>query len=114
MQMLSQLSYRPRPLGSISAAISGSAPAAEPQQLFVGPGGREVVLALPPAAAVRDYAVSVGILIDKLRLEEGSSTGFRTESVVEPWTDDEASALAGPIRAELARRGDASGVDSTS
>lgn len=46
----------------------------------VGNGGEsgqrieKVKLDLPPASAVRDYAVSIGILIDKYRLERGEST----------------------------------------
>lgn len=43
-------------------------------QEFVGQTGREVHYDKAPANAVKAYATSVGILIDKLRLEEGEST----------------------------------------
>lgn len=47
---------------------------------FKGKDVEEVVYPIAPAAAVQNYATSVGILIDKYRLEMGEATG-RTESV---------------------------------
>lgn len=46
----------------------------EPHQEFVGSDGNEVIYDLPPAGAVKSYATSVGILIDKMRLELGEHT----------------------------------------
>ncbi len=54
---------------------------------------REVVYPIAPAGAVQNYATSVGILIDKYRLEAGEAT-TRTESrdLTAKLTDDELDA----------------------
>jgi hypothetical protein len=63
---------------------------------------REVVYPIAPAAAVQHYAVTVGILIDKYRLEVGEAT-TRSESRALNLNDDELDAA---IReAEDAARG---------
>jgi transposase-like protein len=67
---------------------------------------REVVYPIAPAGAVQNYATSVGILLDKYRLEVGEAT-TRTESrdLTAELTDDELDAA---IReAEDALRGEA-------
>lgn len=45
---------------------------------FKGKDATQVMYPTPPAAAIQSYAVSIGILLDKFRLESGESTG-RTE-----------------------------------
>ena len=75
---------------------------------------REVVYPIAPASAVQNYATSVGILIDKYRLEVGEAT-TRTESRDLTLSDDELDAA---IReAEEAARGEgapaASGSEGT-
>ena len=47
---------------------------------FVGKDGRRETIDKATAQATRDYSVSVGILVDKLRLELGEVTD-RTENV---------------------------------
>jgi len=69
---------------------------------FKGKDSDEVVYPIAPASAVQNYATSVGILIDKYRLEVGEATG-RTES----WTNDHIDherGIADQIREELAQR----------
>jgi hypothetical protein len=69
---------------------------------FKGKDVEEVIYPIAPAAAVQNYATSVGILIDKYRLEIGEATG-RTES----WTNDHIDherGIAEAIRQELAQR----------
>jgi transposase-like protein len=71
---------------------------------------REVVYPIAPAGAVQNYATSVGILIDKYRLEVGEATS-RSESrdLTSTLTDDELDAA---IReAEDALRGALEPVD---
>ena len=46
---------------------------------FKGKDAQEVIYPIAPASAVQAYAISVGVLIDKYRLEMGEVTG-RTES----------------------------------
>jgi transposase-like protein len=70
---------------------------------FKGKDSDEVVYPIAPAAAVQNYATSVGILIDKYRLEIGEATG-RTESWTNDHADHEARDIAEQIRAELASR----------
>ena len=69
----------------------------EPHQEFVGVKGNEVVYDRAPAAAVKAYATSVGILIDKLRLEEGAATS-REEHVNVSEVDRELERLADELR----------------
>ena len=69
----------------------------EPHQEFVGVKGNEVVYSRAPAAAVKAYATSVGILIDKLRLEEGAATS-REEHVNVSEVDRELERLADELR----------------
>lgn len=51
---------------------------------FKGSGPTEVTYPKATAGAIKDYAIAVGILIDKYRLEVGEAVG-RTES--RQWTD---------------------------
>jgi hypothetical protein len=56
---------------------------------------QHVQVDLPPASAVRDYAVTVGILIDKYRLEMGEDTDRRhitTDVTLRQVPDDELKA----------------------
>ena len=69
----------------------------QPHQEFVGVKGNEVVYDRAPAAAVKAYATSVGILIDKLRLEEGAATS-REEHVNVSEVDRELERLATELR----------------
>lgn len=69
----------------------------EPHQEFVGQAGKEVTYDRAPAAAVKAYATSVGILIDKLRLEEGAATS-REEHVNVSEVDRELERLADELR----------------
>ena len=66
-------------------------------------GTNEITLPRPPAQAVKDLSISVGILIDKYRLEMGEATG-RTESVAESEIDRDLreafTELENKIRAE--------------
>ncbi len=52
----------------------------EPHTAYVGKEGRAVTWDKAPPEAMRHYATVAGIMIDKLRLEEGSVTA-RTEQV---------------------------------
>ena len=73
-----------------------------PHTDFKGKDSDEVVYPIAPAAAVQNYATSIGILIDKYRLEVGEATG-RTES----WTNDHVDherGIAQAIREDLAER----------
>lgn len=76
----------------------------EPHIDFVGKDGDRVELPMPTAAAVRDYMVSIGIAIDKLRLEEGKVTD-RTEHWTQTEFDREVAALV-----ERARSGQTEAV----
>ncbi|MFH0917030.1 MAG: hypothetical protein V1912_11390 [bacterium] len=61
---------------------------------FKGKDSDEVVYPIAPASAVQNYAVSVGILIDKFRLESGEATGkFETTSLTAGMDDHERQAL---------------------
>lgn len=72
---------------------------------FKGKDSDRVVYPIAPAGAVQNYATSVGILIDKYRLEMGEATG-RTESrsLTDDLDDHEQEALRDAIDRELARR----------
>jgi hypothetical protein len=73
-----------------------------PHTDFKGKNSDRVVYPIAPAAAVQNYATSIGILIDNYRLEVGEATG-RTES----WTNDHVDherGIAQAIREELAER----------
>lgn len=72
---------------------------------FKGKDAGEVTYPIAPAAAVQNYAVSVGVLIDKYRLEVGEAT-TRSESraLTEGMDDHERTALRDAIDGELARR----------
>lgn len=74
-----------------------------PHTDFKGKDSDEVVYPIAPASAVQNYATSVGILIDKYRLEIGEATG-RTESWTNDHADHEARDIAEAIRQELAER----------
>ncbi len=52
----------------------------EPHTEYVGREAKAVTWEKAPAHAMKNYAMTAGILIDKLRLEEGSATA-RTEHV---------------------------------
>ena len=69
----------------------------QPHQEFVGTQGKDVTYDRAPAAAVKAYATSVGILIDKLRLEEGAATS-REEHVNVSEVDRELDRLAAELR----------------
>lgn len=76
-----------------------------PHVEFKGKDSTEVTYPIAPAGAVQNYATSVGILIDKYRLESGEATE-RTErrDLTGQLTDDELDAA---IReAEAAARGE--------
>lgn len=72
---------------------------------FKGKDAGEVTYPIAPAAAVQNYAVSIGIMIDKYRLEVGEATS-RSESraLTEGMDDHERAALRDAIDGELARR----------
>lgn len=72
----------------------------EPHLEFVGKDGRREVLEKAPGSATRDYAVSVGILIDKLRLELGEVTD-RTERVSKSEFDREVAELVQKVRSQV-------------
>ena len=74
-----------------------------PHTEFKGKDADAVVYPIAPAGAVQNYATSVGILIDKYRLEIGEATG-RTESWTNDHPDHEARDIAEAIRQELAQR----------
>jgi hypothetical protein len=71
---------------------------------FVGKDGKAVEHPIAPAGAVRDYAVSVGILIDKYRLEVGEAT-TRSESrdLTAQLSDDELDAAIAEAEEALQR-----------
>ncbi|MEX0755688.1 MAG: transposase [Actinomycetota bacterium] len=50
----------------------------QPHIDFRGKDAQEVIFPRPSATGVREYAVAVGILLDKYRLEVGESTDRRT------------------------------------
>lgn len=74
-----------------------------PHVEFKGKDSEKVEYPIAPAGAVQNYATSVGILIDKYRLEIGEATG-RTESWTNDHADHEARDIAEAIRQELAER----------
>lgn len=67
---------------------------------FKGKDVEQVVYPIAPASAVQNYATSVGILIDKFRLEMGEATG-RTEH--HEITDDLPADVKRTLRDRLAR-----------
>jgi transposase-like protein len=72
---------------------------------FKGVNVQEVAYPVAPAAAVQNYATSVGILIDKFRLENGESTS-RDEVITVDKLDAEIARLAAEVgRRELADTG---------
>jgi transposase-like protein len=71
----------------------------EPHVEFVGQGGRKVKYPKAPAGAYRNYATSMAILVDKLRLELGEATS-RDESIRKDRVDQEVERLL----AEMDRR----------
>jgi DNA-binding transcriptional MerR regulator len=79
-------------------------------QEFAGRDGEERIHNTAPAQAVRDYAITAGILIDKLRLEEGSATS-RAEQVSAGMNDAERATLRDAIQKHLATRPDAGPPD---
>lgn len=72
----------------------------EPHIDFKGKDVHKVTYPKAPAAACQQYATSIGILIDKFRLENGEVTG--REEVV---TVDAVDAAIRDLEAELERRG---------
>lgn len=50
-----------------------------PHDEFVGQSGKRVTRDRPDAGSVRNYATSLAILVDKLRLEEGAATSRHEE-----------------------------------
>lgn len=72
---------------------------------FKGKDSDEVTYPIAPAAAVQNYATSVGILIDKYRLEVGEATSrSESRSVTDDLDDHEKQALRAAIDHELGRR----------
>lgn len=65
-------------------------------QFVAGKDGDRVSLDLPPADAVRNFAVALGVLIDKYRLEMGEATG-RTENTERVEVDEAVSRVAAAI-----------------
>ena len=74
-----------------------------PHTEFKGKDSDRVEYPIAPAGAVQNYATSVGILIDKYRLEIGEATG-RTESWTNDHADHESRDIVEGIRQELAER----------
>lgn len=74
-----------------------------PHVEFKGKDADRVTYPIAPAGAVQNYAVSVGVLIDKYRLEAGEATS-RSEISDVTHDDHERAALRDAIRRELARR----------
>ena len=74
-----------------------------PHTDFKGKDADAVEYPIAPAGAVQNYATSVGILIDKYRLEAGEATS-RNESRDLTHDDHEASILRDVLQRELARR----------
>lgn len=72
----------------------------EPHIEFKGTNAHEVVYPVAPAAACASYAVAIGTLIDKYRLENGEVTG--REEVI---TVDKIDREIAKLNEELARRG---------
>jgi hypothetical protein len=71
---------------------------------FVGKDGREVIHPIAPAQAVKDYAISVGVLIDKMRLESGEANIVTGTTDVLPDIDDhEREVLAQVLRDAIAQ-----------
>jgi hypothetical protein len=70
---------------------------------FKGKDVEQVTYPIAPAGAVQNYATSVGILIDKYRLEAGEAT-TRNESRDITHDDHEAAILRDVLQRELARR----------
>jgi len=64
---------------------------------FVGKDGRRERVDRASAEAVRHYSISVGVLIDKLRLEMGEATD-RTEHVSQSEFDREVAELSEKVR----------------
>lgn len=85
-----------------------------PHVEFKGKEADEVTYPIAPSGAVQNYATSVGILIDKYRLEAGEATS-RNESRDLTHDDHEATVLRDILQTELARRAqrsdDPPGVD---
>lgn len=72
---------------------------------FKGKDADTVTYPIAPASAVQNYATSVGILIDKYRLEVGeATTRSESRSLTEDMDDHERAALRDAIDNELARR----------
>ena len=59
---------------------------------FKGKDAGSVTYPVAPAAAVQNYATSIGILLDKVRLEAGEATG-RVETITDGMNDHEKEAL---------------------
>lgn len=68
-----------------------------PHVEFKGKDANQVAYPVAPAAAVQNYATSIGILLDKYRLELGEVTG-RTESLASGMDDHERETLKGVVR----------------
>lgn len=77
---------------------------------FKGKDADQVTYPIAPAGAVQNYATSVGILIDKYRLEVGEAT-TRSESkaLTDGFDDHERDALKSAIDAELMARSENDG-----
>jgi hypothetical protein len=73
----------------------------EPHIDFKGKDAQMVEYPVAPAPAVQHYATSVGIMIDKYRLEMGEATGRSEVSITKGMQDHEREALAGVIRRAL-------------
>ena len=92
-------------LGLLEKAVDLLARMDAPHTEFKGKDAQVVEYPIAPAGAVQNYATSVGILIDKYRLEIGEAT-TRSESraLTEDMDDHERAALRDAIDGELARR----------
>lgn len=76
-----------------------------PHVEFKGKDADQVEYPIAPASAVQSYATSIGILIDKYRLEMGEATSRgETNDITARFSDHENDALSEAIRNELARR----------
>lgn len=69
-----------------------------PHVEFKGKEAMQVTYPVAPAGAVQNYATSIGILIDKFRLESGEVTGrTETQSITGGLNDDERARLRDAI-----------------
>lgn len=75
-----------------------------PHVEFKGKDADRVTYPIAPASAVQNYATSVGILIDKYRLEMGEATDRTESTLLRGKSDHEQQLLADVLNRELERR----------